>query len=48
MIGVYREEINRNPSLVVVDAAKAEEALPLIVYYHGCTSAKEHNLPVAY
>src|SRR5690625_527243 len=48
MIGVYREEINGNPSLIVADAAKAEEALPLIVYYHGFTSAKEHNLPIAY
>lgn len=48
MIGVYPEKINMIPSLVIVDAKKVTEALPIIVYYHGFTSAKEHNLPLAY
>ncbi|HLR65803.1 alpha/beta fold hydrolase [Virgibacillus alimentarius] len=48
MIGVYKESINNIPTLVVADTEKTNEALPVIVYYHGFTSAKEHNLPLAY
>lgn len=48
MIGVYKENINTIPSLVIVDVATKDKALPLIIYFHGFTSAKEHNLPIAY
>lgn len=48
MIGVYDENINTIPSLVVVDAEKENKALPILTYFHGFTSAKEINLPLAY
>lgn len=48
MIAVYPEKINEIPSLVVVNNEKKAEALPMLIYYHGFTSAKEHNLPLAY
>ncbi|NBJ70942.1 MULTISPECIES: prolyl oligopeptidase family serine peptidase [Clostridia] len=48
MIGVYEAEINTIPSLIVVDTKKEGIALPVITYFHGFTSAKEHNLPLAY
>ncbi|MCM3399232.1 prolyl oligopeptidase family serine peptidase [Oceanobacillus profundus] len=48
MIGIYTETIQTIPCLVVVDAEKKNEALPVITYFHGFTSAKEHNLPLAY
>ncbi|MUK90603.1 prolyl oligopeptidase family serine peptidase [Ornithinibacillus sp. L9] len=48
MISVYKESIQNIPSLIVVDIAKKEEPLPVITYFHGFTSAKEHNLPLAY
>lgn len=48
MIGIYNENINEIPSLIIVEESKKEEALPLFIYSHGFTSAKEHNLPIAY
>ncbi|MCP8615560.1 prolyl oligopeptidase family serine peptidase [Salirhabdus salicampi] len=36
------------PTLVVTEQERADKPLPLIIYYHGFTSAKEHNLPFAY
>ncbi|MYL42767.1 alpha/beta fold hydrolase [Virgibacillus salexigens] len=48
MIGVYKEEIKTIPSLIVVDAENENKALPVITFFHGFTSAKEHNLPLAY
>ncbi|MFC2949940.1 prolyl oligopeptidase family serine peptidase [Virgibacillus sediminis] len=48
MIGIYEETIKGIPSLVVVEAGRKDDALPLIAYFHGFTSAKEHNLPLAY
>ncbi|WP_156288847.1 alpha/beta fold hydrolase [Oceanobacillus salinisoli] len=48
MIGVYKEEINEIPSLIVVDASMENEKLPAIIKMHGFTSAKEHNLDLAY
>jgi dipeptidyl aminopeptidase/acylaminoacyl peptidase len=48
MIGILHKNFNKIPALVIVDAAKEKEALPVVVYFHGFTSAKEHNLPVAY
>ncbi|GAB4073944.1 prolyl oligopeptidase family serine peptidase [Barrientosiimonas marina] len=48
MIGVTQETIANVPSLVIVDHAKEYEALPTVTFFHGFTSAKEHNLPLAY
>lgn len=48
MIGVLHKNFNKVPALVVVDANKEKEALPVVIYFHGFTSAKEHNLPIAY
>lgn len=48
MIGIYHENIAEIPVLTVVKQKKYKDALPLVVYFHGFTSAKEHNLPIAY
>ncbi|KGX87744.1 prolyl oligopeptidase family serine peptidase [Pontibacillus litoralis] len=48
MIGVYREKIEDIPVLIVVDATKENEPLPVVTYIHGITSVKEQNLPIAY
>ncbi|RFA37114.1 esterase [Virgibacillus dokdonensis] len=48
MIGIYEEKIDTIPSLIIVDAEKNGVALPVITYFHGFTSAKEHNLPLAF
>lgn len=48
MIGVIHKTIQSIPVLVVVDQGKENEALPTLTYFHGFTSAKEHNLPLAY
>jgi len=48
MIGIFEQELNEIPVLHVVEATKKEEALPTVVYFHGFTSAREHNLPIAY
>lgn len=48
MIAIYKEKIENIPSLIVVDEDKAHEPLPMLTYFHGFTSAKEHNLPLAF
>lgn len=48
MIGIHKEQINNIPALVIVDNDAVYKALPMITYFHGFTSAKEHNLPLAY
>lgn len=48
MIGIKHISIEHVPCLVVEDVKYADQALPLFVYFHGITSAKEHNLPIAY
>src|SRR5690625_145097 len=48
MIAVVQEEIHSIPSLVVVKANQIKKPLPLLLYIHGFTSAKEHNLTIAY
>src|SRR5699024_7819157 len=45
MIIVDRKNVGKVPSLTVVKAEKQGQALPTVVYFHGFTSAKEHNLP---
>lgn len=48
MIGIYNKQIQSIPVLEVVDQVKQNETLPLFIYSHGFTSAKEQNLPIAY
>ena len=48
MIGIFHTKIDKIPSLVIVDSTKIDKALPLFIYSHGFTSAKEQNLPIAY
>lgn len=48
MIAIYNEAIHHIPSLVVVNKNRKDAPLPMVVYFHGFTSAKEHNLPFAY
>lgn len=48
MIAIYKEYWQDIPLLHVVDQEKKEQALPTLTYIHGFTSAKEHNLPLAY
>ncbi|CDQ21045.1 hypothetical protein SAMN05192559_106171 [Halobacillus karajensis] len=48
MIGIYRNSYKNVPVLTVVESAKQEEPLPVFIYFHGFTSAKEHNLPQAF
>lgn len=48
MIGIEKQAIDEIPCLVVGDVSKKNDALPTVLYFHGFTSAKEHNLPLAY
>ncbi|WP_163529768.1 alpha/beta fold hydrolase [Halobacillus ihumii] len=48
MISIYRERYKEIPVLVIIEDRKKDEALPVFTYFHGFTSAKEHNLPQAY
>lgn len=48
MIGITKDQLGDVPSLVVVDSEKQKEALPVVLFFHGFTSAKEHNLPIAF
>jgi len=48
MIGIFESVIERIPCLIIVDHEKEKEPLPMVIYSHGFTSAKEHNLPIAF
>lgn len=48
MIGIYKQNIRHIPCLFVVDEKREKDPLPLVIYFHGFTSAKEHNLDTAY
>ncbi|MFG6116180.1 serine aminopeptidase domain-containing protein [Halobacillus sp. MO56] len=48
MVTVNREFIEGIPVLVIVEAEKYDQPLPVVTYFHGFTSAKEHNLAQAY
>jgi len=48
MIGIYKKRTANIPYLVVVENKNEATALPTVIYSHGFTSAKEHNLPLAY
>ncbi|WP_077325063.1 prolyl oligopeptidase family serine peptidase [Virgibacillus siamensis] len=48
MIGVNKQTMKSIPCLVVEDTTWEGKPLPTVTYFHGFTSAKEHNLPLAY
>jgi uncharacterized protein len=48
MVIIEKENIAQVPVLHVVKKEKREERLPLILFIHGFTSAKEHNLHFGY
>lgn len=48
MISIKEQSIQNIPSLIVAKENNLQKPLPTVIYYHGFTSAKEHNLPLAY
>jgi|SRR5690625_1187802 len=48
MITITEHAINHIPTIVVTKYTIQDEPLPTVVYFHGFTSAKEHNLPFAH
>ncbi|PLT30410.1 prolyl oligopeptidase family serine peptidase [Peribacillus deserti] len=48
MINISKESIHHIPVLHIVKQDKSKEKLPFIIFIHGITSAKEHNLHYAY
>ncbi|TLS37845.1 prolyl oligopeptidase family serine peptidase [Pseudalkalibacillus caeni] len=48
MITIRNEHVKDIPVLHVAKDSIAKESLPLVIFQHGFTSAKEHNLHIAY
>lgn len=48
MIHIEKETWGDIPLLIVTDSENRDKPLPVLTYIHGFTSAKEHNLPLAY
>lgn len=48
MIIVENKRVEKVPMLHIVKGEQAEEKLPFVMFVHGFTSAKEHNLHYAY
>ncbi|MDY0407870.1 prolyl oligopeptidase family serine peptidase [Virgibacillus soli] len=48
MIGIQKKWMGNIPVLDVCSVENQQEVLPVIIYFHGFTSAKEHNLPLAF
>lgn len=48
MMKIEKEYINDIPVLLVAKEESRQEKRPLLIFYHGFTSAKEHNLHYAY
>jgi uncharacterized protein len=48
VISVEKLNINGIPSLHIVEDESVSKQLPLVIFVHGFTSAKEHNLHYAY
>ncbi|WP_442599155.1 prolyl oligopeptidase family serine peptidase [Neobacillus sp. D3-1R] len=48
MIMVEKLDVKDIPCLHIVDHQKASKSLPLVIFIHGFSSAKEHNLHYAY
>lgn len=47
-IGIHKRDIKGIPTLEVVPEEMEGKPLACVLYFHGFTSAKEHNLPFAY
>lgn len=48
MIEIHKETVGQIPVLHAVESGKMKERLPFVIFVHGFTSAKEHNLHFAY
>lgn len=48
MIRITKNVTHHIPYLTIVKHEDETKALPTVIYFHGFTSAKEHNLPFAY
>ncbi len=48
IIGIHKKEIEEIPVLEVIANDYGMRPLPTVFYFHGFSSAKEHNLPFAY
>ncbi|WP_366249284.1 prolyl oligopeptidase family serine peptidase [Terribacillus aidingensis] len=48
MIVIKEEVWNEVPLLRIEQAGAEDQELPVFTYFHGFTSAREHNLPIAY
>ncbi|PKR78331.1 esterase [Halalkalibacillus sediminis] len=48
MIAIEQEHIENIPTLVIHPNESRKEQLPVVIYFHGFTSAKEQNLAQAY
>lgn len=48
MITITDHRINHIPTIIVSKHTLANQPLPTVIYFHGFTSAKEHNLPFAH
>lgn len=48
MIEIHKDNVGGIPVLQAVASGKSKEKLPLVIFVHGFTSAKEHNLHFAY
>jgi uncharacterized protein len=48
MITIENKLIQQIPTLIVENSLYKGKPLPIVMYMHGITSAKEHNLPIAY
>lgn len=48
MIEIHKETVGEIPLLHVVKSVHKNEKMPFIIFVHGFTSAKEHNLHYAY
>ena len=48
MIEIHHETLNKIPLLHVVERGNENKQLPFVIFIHGFTSAKEHNLHFAY
>ncbi|WP_185819777.1 serine aminopeptidase domain-containing protein [Salibacterium salarium] len=48
MLTIKDERFHNVPALHIYDTNEAENPLPTMIYWHGFSSAKEHNLHFAY
>jgi fermentation-respiration switch protein FrsA (DUF1100 family) len=48
VIIVEKSLLKNNPHLHIVNKSEQQRKLPFIIFNHGFTSAKEHNLHYAY